>query len=107
VTPTSAELIPKSAVEWKGDPWENMPAEAAHEAPRGRPSRRLQQAGRLTRSASPVSPGAGKDEVVAVKVLPNTVYDAERGALVQTRGRAPPASAHYLLMPAIYQQEKR
>lgn len=107
VTPTSAELIPKSAVERKGDPWENMPAEGANEAARGRQSRRLQQAGRLTRSASPVSPGAGKDEVVAVKVLPNTVYDAERGALVQTGEKVLPATAHYFLVPAVYQQEKR
>lgn len=100
MTPTTAELIPKSAVERKGDPWANLPAEVVNEAPRGRPSRRLQQAGRLTRSVSPLSPGAGKEEVVAVRVLPNTVYDPDRGTFVQTKERV--TSGQYVLLPGVF-----
>jgi len=107
MTPRTAELIPKSAVERRGDPWATTlpPIEVITEAPRGRPGRRLQSAGRFTRSVSPVSPAAANsDGVLAVKILPNTVFDPSTGALVRTVEKV--ASAHYMLIPAVYQQEK-
>jgi len=106
MTPTTAELIPKSAVERRGDPWEALPVEVVNEAPRGRPSRRMQTAGRLTRSVSPIGRAAAlNDGVIAVKVLPHTVFDPQSGTFMHTTEKV--SSAHYMLIPAVYRPEEK